>query len=106
MHLKATEEAASGLHANRRQLWAELVRVAAKYLEENKAYVDSLNVFPVPDGDTGTNMSLTMFSAVKALEEENGKAYRQCCQAVSYWCPYGPAANSGVILSQLFGRLC
>lgn len=84
------------------QLWAELVRVAAKYLEENKAYVDSLNVFPVPDGDTGTNMSLTMFSAVKALEGKTEKHIGNVAKAVSYGALMGARGNSGVILSQLF----
>ena len=49
-------------------LLADMFRGGYKFLAVNKEYVDSLNVFPVPDGDTGTNMSLTMSSAVKELD--------------------------------------
>ena len=48
-------------------VFRKMIISGANYLEKNKEYVDSLNVFPVPDGDTGTNMSLTMRSAVKEL---------------------------------------
>lgn len=75
---------------------------AAQYLDANKEEVDALNVFPVPDGDTGTNMSLTMKSAVKQilnLEEYNaGKV----AMAASDGSLMGARGNSGVILSQLF----
>ena len=49
-------------------LLKEMFLTGAALLEKNKAYVDSLNVFPVPDGDTGTNMSMTMQSAVKEIK--------------------------------------
>ena len=55
---------------NSEQLQMAFVR-ARNYLESNKEIVNSLNVFPVPDGDTGTNMSLTMKSAIKNLENSN-----------------------------------
>lgn len=78
------------------------LRGAAKYLEDKKEEVNSLNVFPVPDGDTGTNMSLTMGSAVKtALETEENSAYK-VAKAASQGSLMGARGNSGVILSQLF----
>ena len=55
-------------------LLKEMFLTGAALLEKNKAYVDSLNVFPVPDGDTGTNMSMTMQSAVKEIKACRGRA--------------------------------
>lgn len=75
---------------------------AAKFLEDNKEEVNSLNVFPVPDGDTGTNMSLTVNSAVKQglnVEENN---ISKIASATSHGSLMGARGNSGVILSQLF----
>ncbi len=75
---------------------------AAKFLEKNKEEVNSLNVFPVPDGDTGTNMSLTVNSAIKHglnLDENN---VSKIASATSYGSLMGARGNSGVILSQLF----
>lgn len=75
---------------------------AAKCLEDNKEEVNSLNVFPVPDGDTGTNMSLTMKSALKQglTIEENSAS--KVALAASQGSLMGARGNSGVILSQLF----
>lgn len=70
------------------------------FLAANKERVDALNVFPVPDGDTGTNMSLTMQSAIKDLETLTGAS--QVASAVSTGALMGARGNSGVILSQLF----
>jgi len=79
-----------------------MFKCAAERLEENKDEVNSLNVFPVPDGDTGTNMLLTMKSALKqALTiEKNNTAL--VAQAASQGSLMGARGNSGVILSQLF----
>jgi DAK2 domain fusion protein YloV len=75
---------------------------AAIKLETNKDEVNSLNVFPVPDGDTGTNMLLTMKSALKqGLEVEENNASK-VAQAASQGSLMGARGNSGVILSQLF----
>ena len=52
-------------------MFREMVLAAANLLEQNKENLDALNVFPVPDGDTGTNMSLTMLSAAKQVNELN-----------------------------------
>jgi DAK2 domain fusion protein YloV len=74
----------------------------ANVLEENKNIVDALNVFPVPDGDTGTNMSLTMNSAAKEVKEENINTIDHIVGAIANGSLMGARGNSGVILSQLF----
>ncbi len=75
---------------------------AAKLLEQNKEEVNSLNVFPVPDGDTGTNMLLTVKSAIKqGLSIEDNDTYK-IALATSQGSLMGARGNSGVILSQLF----
>lgn len=75
----------------------------AANLEKNKAYIDSLNVFPVPDGDTGTNMSMTMQGAVKDLRTMTDKVtVGEVMDAVSMGALRNARGNSGVILSQLF----
>ena len=78
-----------------------MVVSGANYLEENKEYVNSLNVFPVPDGDTGTNMSLTMKSAVKELNMCTNNDMETICDAISKGALKGARGNSGVILSQI-----
>ncbi len=81
----------------------EMIVAGAVLLEKNKAAIDALNVFPVPDGDTGTNMSMTMQSAVhelKALPEDASAA--KVADALSMGALRGARGNSGVILSQIF----
>ncbi len=75
---------------------------AAKFLEDNKEEVNSLNVFPVPDGDTGTNMSLTVNSAVKQGLNQEEESVSKIALATSHGSLMGARGNSGVILSQLF----
>lgn len=75
---------------------------AAKLLEDNKEEVNSLNVFPVPDGDTGTNMSLTVNSAVKEGLKQADESVYKIASATSNGSLMGARGNSGVILSQLF----
>ncbi len=82
-------------------LLRKMVVSGANYLEENKEYVNSLNVFPVPDGDTGTNMSLTMKSAVKELNMCTNNDMETICDAISKGALKGARGNSGVILSQI-----
>ncbi len=84
----------------------KMVLVGAKMLENNRAKVDSLNVFPVPDGDTGTNMSLTMQSAVKELSMTSSNTFMEVCDCVSKGALRGARGNSGVILSQIFRGIC
>ncbi len=73
----------------------------AKYLESKKNYVDKLNVFPVPDGDTGTNMSLTILAAAKEVKNANSHDMKAVAKAISTGSLRGARGNSGVILSQL-----
>jgi len=75
---------------------------AAQYLEKNKQAVNALNVFPVPDGDTGTNMSLTMMAAIKEIQATRENTVAKVADAASKGALKGARGNSGVILSQLF----
>lgn len=84
----------------------KMILAGAKVLEINRTKVDSLNVFPVPDGDTGTNMSLTIQSAVKELSMCPSNRLGELCDAVSKGALKGARGNSGVILSQLFRGIC
>ncbi len=84
----------------------KMVLVGAKMLENNRAKVDALNVFPVPDGDTGTNMSLTLQSAVKELSSCTTNAFPDVCDCISKGALRGARGNSGVILSQIFRGIC
>ena len=70
-------------------------------LDENKANVDNLNVFPVPDGDTGTNMTLTLKSAVTEMNSCDGNTIESLCVAFNRGALKGARGNSGVILSQI-----
>ncbi|NLC44509.1 MAG: DAK2 domain-containing protein [Clostridiales bacterium] len=74
---------------------------AAQFLETNKEIVNELNVFPVPDGDTGTNMSLTMLSAARELKAVDSNEMNQVVEAITKGSLKGARGNSGVILSQL-----
>lgn len=75
---------------------------AANTLQENKDFVNSLNVFPVPDGDTGTNMSMTFKSAVSEVENLESKSISEVAKRISKGALMGARGNSGVILSQIF----
>lgn len=83
-----------------------MILTAAKVLEINRVTVDSLNVFPVPDGDTGTNMSLTLQSAVKELVNCNSNKISAISDAVSRGALRGARGNSGVITSQILRGMC
>ncbi len=79
-----------------------MVISAANNLNENKGYVDSLNVFPVPDGDTGTNMALTFTSAAREVSSKEFSASSEVANTVAKATLRGARGNSGVILSQIF----
>ncbi len=79
----------------------ELIRGGKLNLTINRQYVDNLNVFPVPDGDTGTNMSLTMTSTVKEMDTVQDDDVRAICAAIAKGALKGARGNSGVILSQI-----
>lgn len=74
----------------------------AKRIEANKEYINELNVFPVPDGDTGTNMSMTIMSAAKEVGALEEPTMDQLSKAIASGSLRGARGNSGVILSQLF----
>lgn len=76
-------------------------RDAAAYVGERKATIDALNVFPVPDGDTGTNMYLTMSSAVKEIDKYPAEKVGEVANSIALGCLMGARGNSGVIFSQL-----
>lgn len=82
-------------------LLRKMILNGAKLLDINKAHVDALNVFPVPDGDTGTNMSLTMFSAAKEVSACPSNDVEELCEAMAKGALRGARGNSGVILSQI-----
>ena len=80
----------------------KLFLAGANRINEQKEYINELNVFPVPDGDTGTNMSLTILSAAKEVEKISEPTISSLCKAISGGSLRGARGNSGVILSQLF----
>ena len=84
----------------------KMVASGARMLDINRAKVDALNVFPVPDGDTGTNMSLTMQSAIKEMNACSSNRFQEICDAVSKGALKGARGNSGVISSQIFRGIC
>ncbi len=83
-------------------LLREMFYTGAALLEKEKSAIDALNVFPVPDGDTGTNMCMTMQSAVKELKGCQGDTVSDVASSISLGALKGARGNSGVILSQLF----
>ncbi len=83
------------------KLVAKMFMAGACNLEKKKEYINELNVFPVPDGDTGTNMTMTIMSAYKELNALDNPDMRAVCKAISSGSLRGARGNSGVILSQL-----
>ncbi len=83
-------------------LFKDMLVTGAALLEREKSLIDSLNVFPVPDGDTGTNMTMTMQSAIKEIKNANCATITCVADALSLGSLKGARGNSGVILSQLF----
>lgn len=84
------------------KLLAKMFLAGAKNLESKKEWINDLNVFPVPDGDTGTNMTLTIMSAAKDVSAMENPDMLFLCKAISSGSLRGARGNSGVILSQLF----
>ncbi|NLB72821.1 MAG: DAK2 domain-containing protein [Firmicutes bacterium] len=81
--------------------FARAIAAGTEWLGANKELVNELNVFPVPDGDTGTNMHLTLLAAVREIGNVQGKALSDLAEAVALGSLMGARGNSGVILSQL-----
>ncbi|MCS5349382.1 fatty acid kinase catalytic subunit FakA [Staphylococcus aureus] len=88
------------------KLFADMIIQGAQNLSNNADFVDSLNVYPVPDGDTGTNMNLTMTSGREEVENNLSKNIGELGKTFSKGLLMGARGNSGVILSQLFRGFC
>lgn len=84
------------------KMLAKMFLAGAQNLENKKEWINDLNVFPVPDGDTGTNMTLTIMSAAKEVAAMEEPDMASLCKAISSGSLRGARGNSGVILSQLF----
>lgn len=84
------------------KILAKMFLAGAQNLESKKEWINDLNVFPVPDGDTGTNMTLTIMSAAKEVADMENPDMMSLCKAISSGSLRGARGNSGVILSQLF----
>ncbi len=84
------------------KMLSKMFLAGAKNLEEKKEWINELNVFPVPDGDTGTNMTLTIMAAAKEVSAMEKPDMTVLCKAISSGSLRGARGNSGVILSQLF----
>ena len=85
---------------------SKMFLAGAQNLEAKKEWINELNVFPVPDGDTGTNMSLTIMSAAKEVSALTDDDMESLAKAISSGSLRGARGNSGVILSQLFRGFC
>lgn len=86
-------------------LLREMMIAGAALLEQNREAVDALNVFPVPDGDTGTNMSLTIMAAIKEMSQHELMRADEAADALAKGALKGARGNSGVMLSQLLRGL-
>lgn len=84
------------------EVLSKMFLAGAKNLDAKKEWINELNVFPVPDGDTGTNMTLTIMSAAKEVVNLQDEDMMTICKAISSGSLRGARGNSGVILSQLF----
>lgn len=87
-------------------MFSKMMTMASRLLEINRDRIDAMNVFPVPDGDTGTNMSMTMQSAVKELKAVKTNRISEMTDAISKGALRGARGNSGVILSQVLSGIC
>ncbi|MDD6481348.1 MAG: DAK2 domain-containing protein [Lachnospiraceae bacterium] len=88
------------------EMLSKMFLAGAKNLEAKKEWINELNVFPVPDGDTGTNMSMTIMSAAREVSGLEKPSMQELAKAISSGSLRGARGNSGVILSQLFRGFC
>src|SRR5204862_2962401 len=87
------------------RLFKEALLGSLAWLTINRDEVDALNVFPVPDGDTGTNMLLTLQSAVEDIKDSSASDVGRIARIAAHGSLMGARGNSGVILSQIFRGL-
>lgn len=85
-----------------KEKWLQMIQSGANYLAKHKEAINKLNVFPVPDGDTGTNMNLSMTSGVKEMKKYTINSLKEQINGFTKGLLMGARGNSGVILSQLF----
>ena len=90
-----------GLNSINGHIMRAMAIAGANELSRSRQEVDALNVFPVPDGDTGTNMSLTIISAAREAEKNSSKKISDVASVCASGALRGARGNSGVILSQL-----
>src|SRR5699024_1341921 len=90
------------LHKLEGEHLAKMILSGAHHLANNADKIDALNVFPVPDGDTGTNMNLSMTSGVNEIKQLNSNHVSEVANALAKGLLMGARGNSGVILSQIF----
>ena len=108
-HSKKEAKLLSGTHKNYKidgYLFKDMVRCGAEELRRKRQEINQLNVFPVPDGDTGDNMSMTMDSGIRAIEDLDTNDLSKVIEAFSHGTLLGARGNSGVILSQFFKLEC
>ena len=87
-----------------KEKWLQMIQSGANYLAKHKEAINKLNVFPVPDGDTGTNMNLSMTSGVKEMKKYTINSLKEQINGFTKGLLMGARGNSGVILSQLLDR--
>ncbi|MDR0899459.1 MAG: DAK2 domain-containing protein, partial [Lactobacillaceae bacterium] len=80
----------------------QMIQAASQVLTQNAEHINKLNVFPVPDGDTGTNMSMSLQTGVEYIAKSNSTSVGELSVALSKGLLMGARGNSGVILSQIF----
>lgn len=88
------------------ELFKNMFLAGSKKIEDNVQAINDLNVFPVPDGDTGTNLMLTMQSVEEEISKLKGEGISNLCEAIKQGSLMGARGNSGVILSQIFRGMC
>lgn len=88
------------------EILSKMFLAGANNLDAKKEWINELNVFPVPDGDTGTNMSMTIMSAAREVSNLTNPSMKELSKAISSGSLRGARGNSGVILSQLFRGFC
>jgi len=88
------------------ETFIDMLNSGSNNLHNNYNLINQLNVFPVPDGDTGTNMSLTMRSGIRAIDNSSKKSFRAISKSLSHGLLMEARGNSGVILSQFFRGFC
>ncbi len=102
VYLNARRNIKVGLKSIDAEMLQKMFLSGAKALDAKKDYINELNVFPVPDGDTGTNMTMTIMAAAKEVSSLDAPDMEQLGKSISSGSLRGARGNSGVIMSQIF----